>query len=216
MHNQNPIRQYHNNNSYNLANTSNKTTYKSRKLLEIETIIGNELKGNMDEIRAYLKTPSQILQNLLDSLPSYYRTRETINKNDLLAEEILKNISLNIKTEKVKNIQSIEEPKYTEANTVIYEVLTTNVEIENECISAIIDTGASFSVISRGLAEKLNLAICHTEKINLTMANNHIIPSQGKCYNIPIKVFRNIYLCEAVVLDNPAHELLIGTNWLAK
>lgn len=154
-----------------------------------------------------------MLSNFFEKIPNYYRTRETINKNELIADEIIKNLSDN--KEKIQVVQETDIDS-KKKNEIIYDVLTTYINIKDKCVNAIIDTGASFSVISKKLADELNLTICHSEKSNLTMANNYVIPSCEKCFNIPINIAANTYYCEAVVLDDPAHELLLGTNWLGK
>ena len=82
-------------------------------------------------------------------------------------------------------------------------------------INAVIDTGANSSVISARLAKKLNLPIKNINTM-VTMANNHVTKSPGYCENVPIIINKSNFPCKAIVLDESAHELLIGTNWLDK
>lgn len=84
-------------------------------------------------------------------------------------------------------------------------------------LEAVIDTGANFSIINKKIAETLNLPICIENKEKLVLANNFSISSDGNCKNIPIKLGDDkIYFCDAIVLEETAQKLLLGTNWLVK
>ncbi|KAM0685580.1 hypothetical protein COBT_003207 [Conglomerata obtusa] len=180
--------------------------YKTRKFALIEELLNKELTGTIGELKPQIKNISITLSEYLKNIPDYYRARETINKNDLLAEEILK--CLQKTKENIKTISSQDYPN----DKIQFDILTAKLNINHNIITAIIDTGASHSVISKTLAEKLNIPIYKNEKTNLSLANNDTISTVGKCYNIPIILNNHVSYFDAIVLENLNKDLLIGNN----
>jgi hypothetical protein len=97
-----------------------------------------------------------------------------------------------------------------------FDVLTSKAKIKGKNITCVIDTGASTSVISKELTRNLNLCVDTSQKVELTMAGNQIVNTLGNCSNVPILFGNKECNISACVIANPAHELLLGTNFLSK
>lgn len=52
--------------------------------------------------------------------------------------------------------------------------------------------------------------------MELTMAGGQSVYSEGIIERLPINIYREFYKCEACVLNNAAHDMLLGNNFLGK
>ncbi|KAM0686543.1 hypothetical protein COBT_002232, partial [Conglomerata obtusa] len=77
----------------------------------------------------------------------------------------------------LNKLKTISNNSRKSRDDIPFDILTANLNINNLLVEAIIDTGASHSVISRELANKLNLPIYITERTNLSLADNNTISS---------------------------------------
>ena len=89
-------------------------------------------------------------------------------------------------------------------------------EINNNEVNAVIDTGASMSAISKNQAESCNVVIERLKNIKLIMAGNQTVYASGFVKAMPISINGKMFTCEACVLKDPAHNLLHGYNLLSK
>ena len=88
------------------------------------------------------------------------------------------------------------------------------VNIKGKTVYAVIDTGAGINLMSRELAESLNLNVlkkCNGEKLVFGNGNNAILNKEVK-FNL--KIDPSIYLIDATLINNPPFDLLIGMKWL--
>lgn len=77
-------------------------------------------------------------------------------------------------------------------------------------------TGANYSVVSQNLVEELNLPIYINNKHNITVADNTTKSTTGTCKHLLITLNDKTYECEAIVLAQASHDLLLGMNWMVK
>lgn len=125
---------------------------------------------------------------------------ETIKRNYDFRKELEKHLSEN------KQVNLVNDEPYRIPE---YEILKCKIKVNSNEIECVIDTGASTSIISKRLATNLNLHINKTRKTDLTMAGNQIVQSLGECANIPIEIGGNVYLGNACIMTNSAHDLLL-------
>jgi hypothetical protein len=97
-----------------------------------------------------------------------------------------------------------------------FDTLKCNVNINEKEVEAIVDTGASMSVIAEELAEDLNIVVDKRKTIELVTSGNHVINTVGYAEKIPIEIDDRIFTCNACVLKTPAHKLLLRNNFLSK
>ncbi|KAM0684808.1 hypothetical protein COBT_003984, partial [Conglomerata obtusa] len=154
-----------------------------------------------------INAPTKELKNLFNCLPKNFRARETIIRNDFFAEELIKSL---------KNFNTKKESNHCETKTKEYDILKAVINLCDESIETVIDTGANFSVISFNLAKKLNLPIKTDIKTNITVANNASIKTYGSIENLPIYINEHYYPSAAIVLEETAQDILLGTNWISR
>ncbi|KAM0687475.1 DNA damage-inducible protein 1 [Conglomerata obtusa] len=182
---------------------------KSRKLLYIEKLLGKKLEGKITNIYDLIKKPSQELINIVKMIPSYYFLQDTIQKNEILADEIIKCI-------KEKQILANQSNRYQKSQDNVFDIFKAMMMINNVCVETVIDTGANFTVISYEVARKLNLPIILSNISNITTANNECVRTSGTIEKLPFNINDKLYECEAIVLESAAQNVLLGTNFLSK
>lgn len=95
-----------------------------------------------------------------------------------------------------------------------YDVLKFELKINNKNHTAILDTGANFSVINNKLVDTLKLPIEIQTKDKVTLANNTIMSSHGICKSIPVIIANHDFNLDAIILPDTNYDLLLGTNFL--
>ena len=96
------------------------------------------------------------------------------------------------------------------------DILKCMVEINTQDVMSTIDTGTNPCIIVLDLAKSLNLPIKYDNKNTVTLANNQVTNTFCTCNKVPVKMNNKIYKCDAIVLQNTAQLLLLGTNCLQK
>ncbi|KAM0686264.1 RNA-binding protein with serine-rich domain 1 [Conglomerata obtusa] len=188
-------------------NESREKNKNNAKIEEIENLLGRRIEGTIKDFRENFKIQSSELKNIFKIIPEHFYARTTIAKNDIFAFEILRQLKMN-----KKDLINLAQEKQHE----VFDILKAQIEINHQLIETVIDTGANFSVISKNLVERLELPMCKQEISNITVANNDIVKTIGKINELKMNINENIYTCEAIVLEDTAQDLLLGTNFLAK
>jgi hypothetical protein len=85
-------------------------------------------------------------------------------------------------------------------------------EVEDQLISAIIDTGAAVSVITDKLRRKLNIPIFGKSKFRCTIANGQKIAALGKA-NITIRYKDELEIIREIeVIESKEEDLILGND----
>ena len=85
-------------------------------------------------------------------------------------------------------------------------------EVEDQLISAIIDTGAAVSVITDKLRRKLNIPIFGKSKFRCTIANGQKIAALGKV-NITIRYKDELEIIREIeVIESKEEDLILGND----
>lgn len=178
------------------------------KLNEIQRLLEKKIEGKISEFRNQIKTPTRECLKFFDAIPAHYNAYTTLRKNELFLNEILKSLKNNHNEFKINYLSKQEED---------YDIITCVLNINGKEIFSVLDTGAAFTVISSEAAKEIDMPInINDNNFHLTLANDSTVPSNGSIQNLPIIINDNTFPCDAVVLNNAAHNLLIGTNWLTK
>ncbi|KAM0685299.1 hypothetical protein COBT_003491, partial [Conglomerata obtusa] len=97
---------------------------------------------------------------------------------------------------------------------MIYDIITSPVELEGYAVDAVINSAANFSMISLSLAKKLNLLLYKNDLAIITLANDIEIPTHGICKDIKIKINKFFYHTTLKVLKDAAQDLLLGMDFI--
>lgn len=89
-----------------------------------------------------------------------------------------------------------------------------NVQVKGEPFTAVIDTGAACSVVSRGFAEHVKEVIHPVETRPLQTADGSRHQPIGIVEDLPVKVQGVLHPANFSVIDRPDKLLILGMNWL--
>ncbi|UYV72359.1 hypothetical protein LAZ67_9002777 [Cordylochernes scorpioides] len=87
------------------------------------------------------------------------------------------------------------------------------IKINGRHVEALIDTGASYSVISANFRESLKVVMIENTNITLKVANNRFVSPLGKCLlRVGINDFQRT--AEFLVLPSCSHDVILGWDFL--
>ncbi|MGL6196029.1 MAG: reverse transcriptase family protein, partial [Thermoguttaceae bacterium] len=175
------------------------------KIRRIEQLRGKRIVGKVSEFAASLPRSNSKPNSYGQLLNPDYDAFRTLRKNEALVDEVLKTLETS---------QSINT--LTTYETKEFDVTKCNFHINNEEVCAIFDSGASFSVISKSFAEKMNLPINHSHQEKMLLANNQTARTHGIVNDIPLANEKVVFFCDAIVLHEAAQTLLLGVNFQKK
>ncbi|PKY57232.1 hypothetical protein RhiirA4_478167 [Rhizophagus irregularis] len=90
--------------------------------------------------------------------------------------------------------------------------MRTKLEVEDQLVNVIIDTGAAVSVITDKLRRKLNIPILGKSKFRCTIANGQKIAALGKT-NITIRYKDELEIMREVeVIESEEEDLILGND----
>ncbi|CAB4441615.1 unnamed protein product [Rhizophagus irregularis] len=91
-------------------------------------------------------------------------------------------------------------------------VMRTELEVEDQLVNVIIDTGAAVSVITDKLRRRLNIPIFGKSKFRCTIANGQKIAALGKA-NITIRYKDELEILKEVeVIESQEEDLILGND----
>ncbi|MGL6195104.1 MAG: reverse transcriptase domain-containing protein, partial [Thermoguttaceae bacterium] len=175
------------------------------KIRRIEQLLGKRIEGKVADLAATLPKNNTKLNGYWQLLSPDFDAFRTLRKNEALVDEVLKAL------ENYRPINTL-----TTYETKEFDITKCIFEIHNQPTCAIIDSGASFSVVSKSFAEKIGLPINIAHQENLLLANNQTAKSHGNVSGIPLRIADKVFHCDAIVLPEAAQTLLIGVNFLKK
>ncbi|KAM0685600.1 hypothetical protein COBT_003188 [Conglomerata obtusa] len=201
-------------NKFNSVNFENRKSYhnagnyvtntRDNKIEKLKNLLGKPITGRVADYIKLINKPNERLKKLMSEIPEYFDLYKTICKNEIILDEMIKSIELRNKVNNV-NARSTEHH---------FDIIKCNFKINEKEIAATLDTGANYSVISSDLVRELNLPINIKDISSVSLANNNVVYTKGSV-NVPIQVNEIIFPCQAIILQNAAQPLLVGTNWLA-
>ncbi|KAI9327695.1 hypothetical protein BD770DRAFT_334370, partial [Pilaira anomala] len=181
---------------------------------------GNVTKNiNNNKIRA-IKKVSPLSERI-----SYDITEDVLNrKADIVVKDLLI-AAPSLKRELIKSVRNktslVNIPPMTlafaEDDDVDTTAIYTDVYIGQTKFKAILDTGSAKTVISRKLAEALNLTIDTPSTSVFTLGNGSRQAALGLIYDVPINLGGKIIIPGSIeVLPECPTQLIIGNNWLKR
>jgi hypothetical protein len=90
------------------------------------------------------------------------------------------------------------------------------VTVKGQNITAILDSGAATSIITKTLMKELGLKINQPSKLVIVTANGTKVQSLGEISNMPMEFNGVKFLAPVQVLDLPDQVLILGNDWLLK
>ncbi|UYV60360.1 K02A2.6-like [Cordylochernes scorpioides] len=87
------------------------------------------------------------------------------------------------------------------------------VVINGNKVRALVDTGASYSVISDAFRRKLNIVMFEGPRMTLKVANNRFVSPIGKCI-VKLEISNFMQAFEFLVLSGCSHDVILGWNLL--
>src|SRR5216117_2385407 len=89
-----------------------------------------------------------------------------------------------------------------------------NTEIEERVIEAIIESGAEFTAMSRGLMDELGYEIDEPSNIIIKSANDQRNRSLGRINNVEILLEAEDIVTDVEVIENADELLILGNDWI--
>lgn len=108
---------------------------------------------------------------------------------------------------------SITQYPYSPESMGAARPFAVQVDINGHVVEAIADTGASVSVISKPLAQRLKLPI-NQDLMSIQQLDERDTKPNGVCVNVPVKIGGKLRREHCSVLDRQSDLLLLGLPWL--
>ena len=83
-------------------------------------------------------------------------------------------------------------------------------------MSAVVDSGAATSIMTKKLMDKLGYKINEPSKLTIVTANGSRIRSLGKINQVPLELEDEFISTTFQVLDSVDDTLILGNDWLQK
>ncbi|KAM0684838.1 hypothetical protein COBT_003953, partial [Conglomerata obtusa] len=121
-----------------------------KRIKYLEKILEKPIDGLLKEFKTSILNPTPEFLKLFEAFPEYYKAKETLKRNEKLLEETIKSI---------KNTKPKINTLIDKSEQIYYDIIKSDILINDNLIEAVLDTGANFSIISEFLANQLNLPI---------------------------------------------------------
>src|SRR6266487_1623163 len=115
-----------------------------------------------------------------------------------------------------KSVQRKREANYIGEDSQTTTAARCDIYINNEKLSAVVDSGAATSIMTKKLIDKLGYKINEPSKLTIVTANGSRIRSLGKINRIPLELEGEFIPTTFQVLDSVDDTLILGNDWLRK
>src|SRR5437764_1154422 len=115
-----------------------------------------------------------------------------------------------------KSVQRKREANYIGEDSQTTTAARCDIYINNERLSAVVDSGAATSIMTKKLMDKLGYKINEPSKLTIVTANGSRIRSLGKINRIPLELEGEFIPTTFQVLDSVDDTLILGNDWLRK
>ncbi|KAF9197720.1 hypothetical protein BGZ59_005185, partial [Podila verticillata] len=115
-----------------------------------------------------------------------------------------------------QDVHHVEEdtPPQGEPDQDVFCSLKTLIKINGEPLTAVVDTGAACSVITKDLVDRLGLRIDSVHGRILVTADGTRHNTAGAIDKLPIELKNRILPTRFAVFNRPGEQLILGMNWL--
>ncbi|KAG0009484.1 hypothetical protein BGZ82_003989, partial [Podila clonocystis] len=115
-----------------------------------------------------------------------------------------------------QEVHQVEEetPMQGEPDQDVFCSLKTLIKVNGEPLTAIVDTGAACSVITKDLVDRLGLRIDSVHGRVLITADGTRHHTAGAIDRLPIELKNRILPTRFAVFNRPGEQLILGMNWL--
>ena len=115
-----------------------------------------------------------------------------------------------------KSVQRRREANYIGEDSQTTTAARCDIYINNEKLSAVVDSGAATSIMTKKLMDKLGYKINEPSKLTIVTANGSRIRSLGKINRVPLELEDEFIPTTFQVLDSVDDTLILGNDWLQK
>ena len=113
-----------------------------------------------------------------------------------------------------KSVQRKREANYIGEDSQTTTAARCDIYINNERLSAVVDSRAATSIMTKKLMDKLGYKINEPSKLTIVTANGSQIRSLGKINRIPLELEGEFIPTTFQVLDSVDDTLILGNDWL--
>ena len=117
---------------------------------------------------------------------------------------------------RTRNKDKEANANFVEANEHKTTAMKCEVYVGKEAVTAIVDSGAATSIITKSLMKKLNYAPDQSSKLVIVTANGARIKALGEISNLPININHMKIPTNVQVLEPKDDVLILGNDWLSK
>ena len=90
------------------------------------------------------------------------------------------------------------------------------IKVDEEFLSAVIDSGAATSIITKKLMKRLGYSIERRSKLVIITANGEQVHSLGEIVALPVTIGKMTVETPVQVLDSSDEVFIIGNDWLTR
>ena len=115
-----------------------------------------------------------------------------------------------------KSVQRKREANYVGGDAKVTTAARCDIYINDEKLSAVIDSGAATSIITKKLMDKLGYKVDEPSKLVIVTADGSRIRSLGKITRVPLELEGEYIPTTFQVLDSTDDTLILGNDWLRR
>ncbi|KAF5470911.1 hypothetical protein F2P56_011397 [Juglans regia] len=86
--------------------------------------------------------------------------------------------------------------------------------IKKRRLTILIDSGSTHNFVDTAVASKCGLAIQQSEPLQVRIANDDLVASEGKCCNVPLLIQGTTFLSDLLTLKLGGCDIVLGVQWL--
>ena len=117
---------------------------------------------------------------------------------------------------RTRNKNKEADTNYVDANEHKTTAMKCEILVGREAVTAVVDSGAATSIITKSLMKKLNYSPNKPSKLVIVTANGARIKALGEVSNLPININYLKIPTNVQVLESKDDVLILGNDWLNK
>lgn len=86
--------------------------------------------------------------------------------------------------------------------------------VGTQCVTILIDMGSTHNFLDPTVLKKVKLPFNLTKNVRVRVASGEIIPSEGKCMGVKLKIQGTIFLVDVHVVFLEGCDMVLSIQWL--